>query len=43
MLIHITSSSKGIFARNVQSLICHKIGNARFCLFIDKAQDESRR
>jgi hypothetical protein len=32
-----------VFARNVQSSIRHKIGDARFCLIIDEARDESRR
>jgi hypothetical protein len=32
-----------VFARNVQSSIRHEIGEARFCLIIDEAQDESRR
>ncbi|XP_052304992.1 uncharacterized protein LOC18095741 [Populus trichocarpa] len=32
-----------VFARNVQSSIRHEIGDARFCLIIDEARDESRR
>jgi hypothetical protein len=32
-----------VFARNVQSSICHEIGDARFCLIVDKARDKSRR
>jgi len=32
-----------VFARNVQSSIRHKIGDARFCLIVDEAWDESRR
>jgi len=32
-----------VFARNIQSLILHEIGDARFCLIIDEARDESRR
>jgi hypothetical protein len=32
-----------VFARNVQSSIRHDIGDARFCLIIDEARDESRR
>jgi len=32
-----------VFARNVQSSIRHKIGDARFCLIVDEARDESRR
>ncbi|XP_073268337.1 uncharacterized protein [Populus alba] len=32
-----------VFARNVQSLIRHEIGDARFCLIVDEARDESRR
>jgi hypothetical protein len=32
-----------VFARNVQSSICHEIGDVRFCLIIDEARDESRR
>jgi len=26
-----------VFARNVQSLICYEIGDARFCLIVDEA------
>jgi hypothetical protein len=32
-----------VFARNVQSSIRHEIGDARFCLIVDEARDESRR
>jgi len=32
-----------VFAKNVQSSIRHEIGDARFCLIIDEARDESRR
>jgi hypothetical protein len=32
-----------VFARNVQCSIHHEIGDARFCLIIDEARDESRR
>eukprot|EP00258_Populus_trichocarpa_P046712 XP_024462731.1 zinc finger MYM-type protein 1 [Populus trichocarpa] len=32
-----------VFARNVQSSIHHEIGDARFCLIVDEARDESRR
>jgi hypothetical protein len=32
-----------VFARNVQSSICHEIGDVRFCLIIDEARDESKR
>jgi len=32
-----------VFAKNVQSSIHHEIGDARFCLIVDEAQDESRR
>jgi hypothetical protein len=32
-----------VFARNVQSSIHHEIGDARFCLIVDEARNESRR
>jgi len=32
-----------VFARNVQSSICHEIGDARFCLIVNEARDESKR
>jgi len=32
-----------VFTRNVQSLIRHEIGDARFCLIVDETQDESKR
>ncbi|XP_052301255.1 uncharacterized protein LOC18095180 [Populus trichocarpa] len=32
-----------VFARNVQSSIRHEIDDARFCLIVDEARDESRR
>jgi len=32
-----------VFARNVQSSIRHEIGDARFCLIVNEAWDESRR
>jgi len=32
-----------VFARNVQFLIRHEIGDVRFSLIVDEARDESRR
>jgi hypothetical protein len=32
-----------VFARNVQSSIRHEIGDARFCLIVNEARDESKR
>jgi len=32
-----------VFARNVKSSIRHEIGDARFCLIVDEARDESIR
>jgi hypothetical protein len=32
-----------VFARNVQSSIRHEIGDARFCLIVNNARDESKR
>ena len=32
-----------VFAKNVQFSIRRDIGDARFCLIVDEAQDESRR
>ena len=31
-----------VFARNVQSSIRHEIGDVRFCLIVDEAQDKSK-
>ena len=32
-----------VFARNVQKEICAEIGDAKFCLIVDEARDESKR
>ena len=32
-----------VFARNIQSSICHKINDAKSCIIIDKARDESKK
>jgi hypothetical protein len=32
-----------VFVRNIQSSICHKINDAKSCLIIDKARDESKK
>jgi hypothetical protein len=32
-----------VFARNVQSSSRHEIGDAKVCLIVDEARDESRR
>ena len=32
-----------VFVINIKSLICHKINDAKSCLIIDKARDESKK